>query len=481
MSIIATLTKSLTDKTVSLSLGLSEPAGNVKVRETVWNFGDGDSVTTGKQVREMSHTYATHGTYSVSVTVKDFHNRTATASTSVVIEAPYVEPPPPPPPPVDPMAGATWSATKTLPISGAYQNVSASGNRVLVCQGDGTAYTALSEDEGATFLPFVNRGTGASTFLEHPIALLGNNAALITGAKTTSFDLFGTRQAGDISIRNSTDGGKTFTAPFKFTTGKVAFRFGVVLDPANPDYRGVAWMHRRIVGASSTWDIEFSETYGGNVWSQPEVLFEGVQWVGGHRPSLYLSGGVLHMICFGEKIGKPPVAIDNFGRVLDPGTEVYHARRINGEWQGKFITNSPNYSGRPEMVVSGNTVVSVFDARLQSPGNDNDVGIVVSRDGGDSFSGIDYLRQGVGEATHPVLAKHSSGLLACAWNENIAGVQHNYIRFSTDDAVTWTPVQQISDVESGTPTIAFSDNYLHVIAGKRSGSGMTHRRFGPVG
>jgi PKD repeat protein len=471
--ITATLTKSLTDKTVSLSVGLSDGSDKVKIRETVWSFGDGDSVTTGKQVREMSHTYATHGTYQVSVTVKDFHNRTATASATVVIEAPYVEPPP-----IDPMAGAAWSATKSLSASGAYQNVSASGNRVLVCQGDGTVVTAWSEDEGATFSAFGSKGTGA-TFLEHPIAIQGDRAVIISAAKNVSFDLFGTRQAGDLSIRTSVDGGKTFTAAKLFTSGRVAFRFGVVLDG---DYVAVAWMHRRVVGTSSTWDIEFTESFNAfaatPVWSPVEVLFQGVTWIGGHRPSLYLSNGVLHMICFGEKIGKAPVAIDNLGRVLDPGTEVYHAKRINGVWTGKFVTNSPDYSGRPEIVVSGNTVVSVFDAR--SATSDNDVGIVVSRDGGDSFSGIDYLRQGVGEATHPVLAKHSSGLLACAWNETINNVKHNYIRFSTDDAVTWTPTAQISDVESGTPTIAFSANYLHVIAGKRSGSGMTHRRFGPI-
>jgi PKD repeat protein len=494
-AIVAALSAAVSGKVAMLSVTLkSASAGHaaVKIREIRWNFGEGATIITGKDVKSQSHEYATHGSYPVSVVVKDFHDRTATASATVVIEAPVIEPPidppvdppppPPPPPPPDPVTVAlpAIEPTRFLSPSGAYKNVAAHGSRVLLCQGDGSVATALSEDEGATIPPFAGRGSGAS-FLEHPIAILGDRAVLVTAAKNVSFDLFGTRQAGDLSIRTSLDGAKTFSAAKQFTVGRCAFRLGTVLDPNNPDYAAVAYMTRRIVGSSSTWDIEFTESFNAfaatPTWAPIEVLFEGVQWVGGHRPSLALSNGIMHLICFGERIGKPAVLIEG-NRTLNPGTEVFHAKRVDGAWQGGFITNTSIYCGRPEMVLAGDSSIVVFDVRAQTPGADNDIGCVISRDGGDTYSDIIYLRQGVGESTHPVLARHRSGLIACVWNETANGVSHNFARFTTDLGATWTPTMQISEVESGTPTIAFSENYLHIVASRRSGGQMTYQRMG---
>ncbi len=51
-----------------------------------WSFGDGQTATT--PVNFTSHTYAAPGTYTVTVTVLDPYNRTANASTTLVVVAP---------------------------------------------------------------------------------------------------------------------------------------------------------------------------------------------------------------------------------------------------------------------------------------------------------------------------------------------------------------------------------------------------------
>jgi hypothetical protein len=309
----------------------------------------------------------------------------------------------------------------------------------------------------------------------------GSRVVLISSSLDKTWqDHLATRTGGDMSIRKSTDGGKTYSAPFKFTNDERCLRLGVAFSGDNIH---VVWMNWRPDASlpKGTWDVKHIESADfGNTWSQQTTVIAGVFGTGAGRPSVRLDqDGNVHVIAMVEKSGKAACLIEG-NRTLNPCTEVYYARRVNGVWSGRHVTDSPHYCGRPELVVSGNLIVSALDVRVQSAGFDNDVAIIVSRDGGDTFGPLQFLRQGVGEATHPVIARHSSGVLACAWNETVSGVMHNFIRFSTDDAVTWTPVEQISEVESSTPTISFSDNYLHVIAGKRSGNGMTHRRFGPV-
>ncbi len=61
--------------------GISDPKGDQLTYE--WNWGDGTAVSTG--AAPTAHTYATAGTKSIVLTVKDGWNKVGTATRSVTV------------------------------------------------------------------------------------------------------------------------------------------------------------------------------------------------------------------------------------------------------------------------------------------------------------------------------------------------------------------------------------------------------------
>lgn len=70
---------------------------NGSVHAVDWTFGDGQIVTTPSA--SVTHQYAVAGNYGARATVYDPDGRTATANTTVVVNAPIVQPTPPAPAP----------------------------------------------------------------------------------------------------------------------------------------------------------------------------------------------------------------------------------------------------------------------------------------------------------------------------------------------------------------------------------------------
>ena len=98
----ANFTPSCTELTCRFSDASTDSDGSVV--SWAWTFGDGRST----RDREPVHTYATPGTYTVTLTVTDNSGVSDQASANITVDAAT---PPPPPPPVNqpPVAAFTWT------------------------------------------------------------------------------------------------------------------------------------------------------------------------------------------------------------------------------------------------------------------------------------------------------------------------------------------------------------------------------------
>jgi PKD repeat protein len=156
----ASFTSSCADLTCSFTDTSTDGDGTIASR--LWGFGDGTTSTTANP----SRTYASGGTYPVSLTVTDDDGATATATGSVTVTAP----PAPTPMWVGTLAGSStsarnsWTATATITVrdaAGVVEGVAVTGSWTA---GSGSSTCTTAADGTCAMTVTLNKKATSTTF-----------------------------------------------------------------------------------------------------------------------------------------------------------------------------------------------------------------------------------------------------------------------------------------------------------------------------
>jgi hypothetical protein len=261
-----------------------------------------------------------------------------------------------------------------------YYGMAASGSMVHLVHGNGSVLYRRSTNEGFTFGPEVNLGSG-SPYLDTPLFVEGKNVYVIYIRNLRSFtDWCCPREAGDIFLRVSRDGGVTWNLEVQLTTAQSAYRIAVAASGTNVH---VTWMDFR----KGIWDIYYRRSQNNGTSWNPEVrLVPGTSKrgtnVGAERPVIAALGSAVYVAWMDGRDGAPPCYS------MPECSEIYYKRSLdNGATWGSDVrlTNEPLFSARPTITATapGTLLISY---EQQNGRNFNEIHVLRSSNNGNIWT-----------------------------------------------------------------------------------------------
>lgn len=340
--------------------------------------------------------------------------------------------------------------------------VVSSGDTVHFATGNGTISYRKSTDEGTSLSTTTTPGSG-SLYLDDAIASEGSNIYMVSVSDirtTQPSDFCCQRPVGNIYFRRSLNAGQTWSNPVKLTSSQGALRIGIAVSGSNVH---VVWMDYR---TTTVWDLYYTRSTDGGVTWQPESkLVAGTNNMGAERPQIVTSGNSVHIAWMDGRDNNPTCTIEG-GKSIPICTEVYYKRSLdNGAtWEAdKKLTNDPTkYSGRPDIAVSNNTVLVLFDHVYDTSGNEQ--ALLRSNDNGTTWGGMTRISNTAGDSTHGSVILDNKAAHIAWFDYRIPGNKEIFYKMSTDNGVTWGNEEQLTNSvgDSSTPLLALTPNYLHV-------------------
>ena len=388
------------------------------------------------------------------------------------------------------LAYAQWSAEAPLTSTGGDiygEGIAASGSTVHVIYGNSDVRYRRSTDNGVSWSNERVLDSGV-IHLTDPLVADGNDVWAIYLKNIRTFtDWCCARDAGDIYLLHSGDGGATWDAPKQLTTARSAFRVSIAYD-ANRLH--IVWMDYR----DSKWDTYYLRSPDrGATWDVAKVIATSAGTFGAERPQVSARGDSVHVTIWDDRGTNPPcMAGPTFSFTVCPDTFYIGSLDAGATWGSEVPVNYSGaaLAGRNDIAVAGTSSLVVnFNRAAENTADANPHMFAVhSKDNGATWDPPVQLTNTPGSSDHgSIIGSGSSVFLA--WHDSRSGVLEIRYAHSTDEGVTWSPDEKVSTpttTEASTPLLAVTADYLHALwLDRRTGSyQITYRRrdrpVGPV-
>ncbi len=359
----------------------------------------------------------------------------------------------------EPSAGATaWARPRVLSNGGAASApaaLAACGESVHVAQGNGALYYRRSTTEGTTWTDWQQLGDGAIPS-GHALACAGTTVVLTAQRGTReSGGSPGAERVGDLWTWVSQDGGATWRAPLKMSTGAAAGHASTAVDV---DRVATTWMQRR-GDSPGTWDVHYRESGdSGMTWSADRSLALGSTKAGAAWPTVALGGGAA-LTAWTETTASDDSCAPASG-ALPATCTVLHARRlVDGMWVAEDHLGSVDTAmGTPVAALANGLAVLVYPPTFGAA-----LRLIMARSGDTAWATAADLNASGDAASQGTLAAGPL-LMVAAWQAPRNGRVETLLRVSADAGATWS--EQESPLVNGStgPHVAVSRSYVHVMA-----------------
>jgi hypothetical protein len=200
-------------------------------------------------------------------------------------------------------AHAQWDAEVPLTSTSGDiygEGLAASGTTVHVIYGNTDVRYRRSTDNGGTWQGERTLDTGV-IHLTDPLVADGNDVwAIYLKNIANKMDWCCPRDAGDIYLLHSGDGGTTWDTPKRLTTGASAFRLSIAYS-ANRLH--VVWMDYR----DNEWDTYYLRSNDrGATWDAEKIIAQSMGTFGAERPQVAARGDGVHVTIWDDRGTNPP-------------------------------------------------------------------------------------------------------------------------------------------------------------------------------
>jgi hypothetical protein len=363
-------------------------------------------------------------------------------------------------------AEAQWDPELPLTATGGDifgEGLAASGTTIHVIYGNSDVRYRRSTDDGATWSTERTLDSGV-IHLTDPLVADGNDVWAIYLKNTVSkMDWCCPRDAGDIYLLHSGDGGTTWDQPKRLTTGAAAFRISIAYD-ANKLH--VVWMDYR----DNEWDTYYLRSADrGATWDPEKVIANSMGTFGAERPQVAARGDGVHVTIWDDRGTNPPCgAGPTFDFTVCPDT-FYIGSLDGGATWGAIAPvhySGAAFAGRNDIAVAGTQSVIVnFNRAAEGTDDANPHMFTVrSPDNGATWDTPVQLTNTPGSSDHgSIIGSGRSVFLA--WHDSRTGTLAIHYSHSVDEGVTWIPDEKASTTtaEASTPLLATTAGYVHAL------------------
>jgi hypothetical protein len=383
-------------------------------------------------------------------------------------------------------AHAQWDAEVPLTSTSGDiygEGLAASGTTVHVIYGNTDVRYRRSTDNGGTWQGERTLDTGV-IHLTDPLVADGNDVwAIYLKNIANKMDWCCPRDAGDIYLLHSGDGGTTWDTPKRLTTGASAFRLSIAYS-ANRLH--VVWMDYR----DNEWDTYYLRSNDrGATWDAEKIIAQSMGTFGAERPQVAARGDGVHVTIWDDRGTNPPcMAGPTFSFTTCPDTFYIGSLDGGATWGTEVPVDYSGaaFAGRNDIAVSGTSSVVVnFNRAAEGTADANPHMFAVrSPDNGASWNDPVQLTNTPGSSDHGSIIGDGRSVFL-AWHDSRSGTLAIHYSHSVDEGVTWIPDEKASTTtaEASTPLLATTAEYVHALwLDKRTGPFqiMYRRRARPV-
>ncbi len=371
-------------------------------------------------------------------------------------------------------AEAQWSTEQPLTSTGGDiygEGLATSGTTVHVIYGNSDVRYRRSMDDGTTWSNERTLDSGV-IHLTDPLVADGNDVwAIYLKNIQNKMDWCCPRDAGDIYLLHSGDGGTTWDTPKPLTTGASAFRVSIAYS-ANKLH--IVWMDYR----DDEWDTYYlRSTDRGATWEAEKVIAQSMGTFGAERPQVAARGDDVHVTIWDDRGTNPPcMAGPTFSFTVCPDT--FHIGSLDGgvTW-GTMVPvdySGAAFAGRNDIAVAGTSSVIVnFNRAAEGTADANPHMFAVrSPDNGATWDTPVQLTNTTGSSDHGSIIGGGRSVFL-AWHDSRSGTLEIRYSHSTDEGITWVPDEKVStptNAEGSTPLLSLTDGYVHALwLDKRTG------------
>jgi hypothetical protein len=306
-----------------------------------------------------------------------------------------------------------------------HPQISVDGNNVYVVWADNTQlnrdiYLASSSDGGRTFDDVLNLSNNAADSHNQEIAVFGNNVYVVWQDTQKN-------QNGDsgISFASSSDGGRTFGDVLNLSNYAGKSSFPKVSAFENNVY--VTWnidredresaMHGNKDGVFFT-----KSTDNGNSFSKETILnlgeYPGETQIASNGNNVYVVWGSPD-----PSVGQNSNEIKN-GNHKDVGAGIFFTKSSdngNNFTAPVFIKEQFQSSVNVEMIAHSDELIIAVQGSVNEPKGNQDVFLMKSLDGGNTFSGAVNISDNSGVSECPSIAVSGGNNIFLTWQDNTSG------------------------------------------------------------
>jgi hypothetical protein len=378
------------------------------------------------------------------------------------------------------LALAQWGPETAVTSTGSDifgEGIAASGSTLHMIYGSGSIRHRKSTDEGATWGAESVIGTG-TLHLTDPIVADGNDVWVVYLSNIQNFnDWCCSRDAGNIWLLHSGNGGTSWDAPVQLTAPRTAYRLSLAYAA---DRLHLVWMDYR----AGAWDTYYLRSPDRGASWDPEVVIapSSGQPFGAERPQVAARGDSVHVTIWDDAASNGPCTPGNFTFPRCPDT--FHVRSLNGGLTWGTVANVANggtyFAGRNDIAVAGSSSV-IINYNVDVPGETGSkLFAIASQDNGATWGTPIRLTFSPNASDHgSIIGSGTSAYLA--WHDDRDPTNREiYYRHTPNGGVSWDLEEQVSSGAAGdssTPLNAVTPGYAHVMwLDNRSGSYQIHYR-----